>query len=99
MTIKEKLYFIHYFSLKFNETAQDEIKEILIMKFTEKPYASLFIFVMIHIDKSVFENLQNNKIANQNDDFKSFRGSTFKNENSFYQVRQSEVYVKILKSV
>lgn len=55
--MKEKLYFIHYFSLKFNDNLHDEIKEILKMKFTEKPYASLFIFVMIYIDKSLLENL------------------------------------------
>ena len=84
MTMKEKLYFIHYFFIKFNETVHDEIKEILKMKFTEKPYASLFIFVMIYIDKSVLENLQKKKSLNQNEDFKSFRGSTFKNEDSSY---------------
>ena len=58
MTMKEKLYFIHYFSIQFNETVHDESKEILKMKFTEKPYASLFIFVMIYIDKSKLENFQ-----------------------------------------
>lgn len=55
--MKEKIYFIHYFLFQFNETVHDEIKEILKMKLSEKPYASLFIFVMIYIDKSVLENV------------------------------------------
>jgi hypothetical protein len=90
MSMKEKIYFIHYFLFQFNETIHDEIKEILKMKLSEKPYASLFIFVMIYIDKSILENVQKKKSLNE--DFKSFRGSTFKES----MVRQSEVYTKIL---
>lgn len=47
MSIKEKLYFLHYFLVRLEDQMDIEMKEIFKLKLTERPYASLAVFLMI----------------------------------------------------
>lgn len=47
MSIQEKLYFLHYFLVRLEDSMDVEMKEIFKLKLTEKPYASLSVFLLI----------------------------------------------------
>ena len=100
MSIQETLYFLHYFLVRLEDSMDIEMKEIFKLKLTEKPYASLTVFLLIQLDRQSLSDLSKKRQGQLSADNRATgtRGSTAR-LTSMVGTRQSQTYVKILQNV